>query len=57
MDKEVKKEGAFMVYKKKDLVAIIKRDEISGKHLVYVAREATSDDIAELIGEVYPLGK
>ena len=57
MEKEVKKEGAFMVYKKHELVAIIKRDDVSGKHLVYLAKEATSDDIAELVGEVYPLGK
>ena len=57
MDKEVKKEGAFMVYKKKELIAIIKRDDVTGKHLVHLTKEATSDDIAELIGEVYLLGK
>ena len=54
---EVKKEGAFMIYKKDELVAIIKRDDVSGKHLIYLAKEATSDDIADLMGKVYPLGK
>jgi hypothetical protein len=45
----VEKEGAFMVYKDDVLVAIIKRDKSSAKHLVYMLQEATSDDIAELL--------
>lgn len=46
---EVIKEGAFLVYRKEELVAIIKRDNLSSKHLVYIVKEASSDDIAELI--------
>lgn len=45
----VEKEGAFMIYKDDVLVAIIKRDKSSGKHLIYITQEATSDDIAELL--------
>lgn len=48
--KIVKQEGVFTVYKKTELIAIIKRDEISKKHLTYLVKEATSDDLADLIG-------
>lgn len=47
---DTKQEGVFTVYNEKgELVAIIKRDDKSGKHLVYLAQEATSSDIAELL--------
>ena len=46
---EQDKEGVFTIYKNKELVAIIKRDPNSSKHLVYMTKEATSDDIAELL--------
>lgn len=46
---ETEKEGVECVYKDKELVAIVKRDPHSKKHLVYMVREAVSDDIIGLI--------
>jgi len=46
-----KQEGVFTVYKESELVAIIKRDDISKKHIVYLCKEATGEDIAEMIAE------
>jgi hypothetical protein len=46
---ETKLESVFCVYKNKELIAIIKRDDTSKKHLVYLAEEASSEDIANLI--------
>lgn len=46
---ETKAEGVYTVYKDKELVAFIKRDDISGKHLIYLAKEAVSAEIAELL--------
>lgn len=42
-------EGVHTVYKDKELIAIIKRDDHSKKHLVYLVKEATSEDIFALI--------
>lgn len=44
-------ESVFTIYKEDTLVAIIKRDEISKKHLVYLVEEGTSEDIANLINK------
>lgn len=46
---EKDKEGVHTIYKDKKLIAIIKRDNESTKHLVYLVSEASSEDIAELI--------
>jgi hypothetical protein len=46
---ETKLESVHCVYKKGELIAVIKRDDISRKHLVYLTKDATSEDIAELI--------
>lgn len=45
---ETLKEGVETVYKEGVLVAIVKRDEASKKHLVYLVQEATSEDIINL---------
>lgn len=37
------------ITKNGDLVAIIKRDGSSRKHLIYIVREAKTDDIAKLL--------
>lgn len=43
-------ENVICVYDgKRALTALIKRDEITGKKLVYVAQEASADEIARLI--------
>ena len=46
---ETKEEGVFTVYKDSALIAIVKRDDTSTKHLVYLVNEATSIDIVELL--------
>lgn len=47
---ETSEEGMFGVYdNKKQLIAVVKRDETSGKHLVYLVKEATSSEIVDLI--------
>lgn len=46
---ETNEEGVRTIYKEKELVAIVKRDPHSKKHLVYMVREATSEDIVGLI--------
>lgn len=46
-------EGVHTIYKDNKLVAIIKRDEVSKKHLVYLVEEAVSEDIANLINKQY----
>jgi len=46
---ETNKEGVFTIYKDKELVAIVKRDDESKKHLVYLVKEATGEDIIELL--------
>lgn len=33
-----------------ELIGIIRRDPVSGKHLIYIVTEAKGDDIAALIG-------
>lgn len=42
-------EGVHCVYNKSELVAIIKRDEASKKRLVFLVREATEEEIYDLI--------
>lgn len=42
-------EGVQTIYRKGQLVAIIKRDAESKKHIVYLCSEATSEDIAGLM--------
>jgi hypothetical protein len=49
METIVLKEGVHTVYQNKKLVAIIKRDDPTGHHLVYLTTEATSEDIADLL--------
>lgn len=46
---KIDKEGVHTVYQKDKLVAIIKRDNQSSHHLVYLVSEATSEDIADLL--------
>lgn len=46
---QTKEEGVFCVYKNGELIAIIKRDDESKKHLTYKVTEATSTDIVELL--------
>jgi len=46
---ETDKEGVETVYKENELVAVVKRDPYSKKHLVYIVREATAEDIIALI--------
>jgi diadenosine tetraphosphate (Ap4A) HIT family hydrolase len=46
---ETNEEGVRTVYKDKELIAIVKRDDHSKKHLVYMVKEATSEDIISLI--------
>ena len=46
-----------MVYNGKDLIAIILREEVSGEHLVFKVQKANSTDIAEMMGEILPLGQ
>ena len=45
------KEGVETIYKEKKLVAIIKRDDETKKHIVYLVSEATSSDIADLLAD------
>jgi hypothetical protein len=51
METEIRtdKEGVHTVYQKDKLVAIIKREQKTGHHLVYLTSEAKSDDIADLL--------
>ena len=45
-----KLESAHMIYTEKgELIAIVKRDDISGKHITYSVNEMSSADIAELM--------
>jgi len=46
---ETRTEGVFTIYRNKELVAIVKRDELVKKHLVYMVKEANGDDIVGLI--------
>ena len=46
---ETKEEGVFTIYRAGELVAIVKRDDITKKHLVYMVRDGTGEDIVELI--------
>jgi hypothetical protein len=46
---ETDKEGVETVYKEKELIAIVKRDPHTKKHLVYMVKEATTEDIIALI--------
>ena len=52
MEKEISREGVHTISDKEGrLIAILRRDPISRKHLVYITTEATATDIAEqLIG-------
>ncbi len=45
------KEGVEAIYKEKKLIAIIKRDDETKKHIVYLVNEATSEDIADLLAD------
>ena len=46
---ETKEEGVFCIYKEESLVAVIKRDEVSKKHLVYMVKEGDGADIVGLL--------
>ncbi len=46
---ETNEEGVFTIYKNKELVAIVKRDDITKKHLVYMVKSGDSADIVGLI--------
>jgi len=46
---EHQQEGVETIYNEKVLVAIAKRDDTSKKHIVYMLREASSEEIADLI--------
>ena len=46
---EIKTESVTTVYKNGVAVALIKRDDVSKKNLVYTVREATVQNIAGLI--------
>ena len=50
-----KEEGVFTVYKKGELIAVIKRDDKSRKNLVYVVEEATCPDIIDIIKGNVPI--
>lgn len=45
------KEGVEAIYKEDKLVAIVKRDDSTKKHLIYLVNEATSEDIADLLAD------
>lgn len=48
--RNVEKEGVHLVIDENgDWIAAMRRDPISKKHLVYLVKEATSEDIADLI--------
>jgi hypothetical protein len=49
METKIDKEVVHTVYQKEKLVAIIKREQKTGHHLVYLTAEATSEDIADLL--------
>lgn len=49
METIIDKEGVHTVYQQDKLVAIIKREQKTGHHLVYLTNEATSEDIADLL--------
>lgn len=53
MDKEkkIEKEGVYTVTKGDELIAIVRRDPISKKHLVYLVTECTSDDLVDIIAK------
>lgn len=58
MNEKAKKsvlEGVHCIVENDELIGIVRRDPISKKHLVYLVREASSDDIAELITGDKPL--
>ena len=46
---KAKNESVHTIYKGDDLVAIIKHDDITGKHIVYKATEMPSEEIAILV--------
>lgn len=46
---ETQEEGVFCIYKAKELVGIVKRDEVSKKWLVYKATEAVGEEIVAMI--------
>lgn len=43
------KEGVFVIFKGSELISIIRRDEVSRKHLVYNVQEATGQDIVDIL--------
>lgn len=49
METRTDEEGVFTVYKNNELQAIVKRDDASKKQLVYLVREASSQEIAEMM--------
>lgn len=50
-EKKIEKEGMYTVTKGNELIAIVRRDPISKKHLVYSVTECTSDDIVDIIAK------
>lgn len=46
---DTNEEGVFTVYRNKELVAIVKRDELTKSWKVYTTTEATGQDIVGLI--------
>lgn len=42
-------EGIHTITEENNLVAIVRRDPVSKKHLVYIVREAASDEIVTLM--------
>lgn len=46
---ETRQESATFIYKGGEVVGFIKRDDASKKHLVYLAEEAKTDEIAAII--------
>ncbi len=51
MQKQTQTENVVCVYDKETnrLIAIIKRDSVSGKHLIHLTTEADTSEIATLI--------
>ena len=49
METKIDKEGVHTIYQEGKLVGIIKRDDPTGHHLVYLTSLGTSEDIADLL--------
>jgi hypothetical protein len=46
------KEGMYTVSDENGLRVVLRRDPVSGKHLVYLVREATSEETFEFLTEL-----